>query len=689
MAYQIDQDEIRRAVCLLHPDGDPFEVRFIAGRWNMAGMFSDPDTLIQALGRVNPRVDSNVYITLNRVNDACYSRRHRDMFVEYQSPTVSDTDITGYQWLLIDVDPERPSGTSSTDADVKTSREVAKRILLWLRERGWPDPITAHSGNGTHLLYSIELSNTDERKKLIESSLKALGMLFSDNRMKIDLTTFNPSRVCKLYGTVARKGANTQERPHRMSHVLYVPERIEKVKSDFLVALSRLLPQEEKPAAYNGYNPNGFDLEAWLAKYNIPVKERTSWSGGKKWILECCPFNPSHDKKDAAIIQGANGALGFHCFHNSCASYGWKEFRQLYEPDAYNKPVGQAQPNYLQGPIKGFAVNQAAEMDNPLDEPREEPPADPPWRTTEQIRQRMVPDDEHILTGITGIDSRMMGLKKTFLTILSGLRSAGKSSILSQLVVQCRQQGLRCAMFSGEMTDKQVLKWLTLQAAGKNHVHGTKYERVFYPDDDAEVDISKWLDQYVWVYNNDYGNNYTQLRTQIIKVTTEKQLDMVLLDNLMAMNIEQLDRERYDQQSKLVKDLKALAKQLNVHIILVAHPRKSQGFLRLDDISGSGDITNAADNVFIIHRVNEDFKRLTQQTLGWKNTNAIYTADNVIEICKDRDLGNQDVFIPLYFERETKRLKNEVAEYVHYGWEQDAIPEGFTPIDDADKELPF
>ena len=50
-----------------------------------------------------------------------------------------------------------------------------------------------------------------------------------------------------------------------------------------------------------------------------------------------------------------------------------------------------------------------------------------------------------------------------------------------------------------------------------------------------------------------------------------------------------------------------------------------------------------------------------------------YQGDNVIEICKNRDMGVQDSFIPLFYEKETKRLKNYKAESIHYGWETEVI----------------
>ena len=683
--YQIREDEIRKAIAVFHSNDQPFEVRLVDGKWNMAGVFNNADVLIQALTTARIREGTNAYMTLNHLNEACYARKHRDQFIEYISPTVGDNDVDGYDWLLVDVDPRRPAGTSSSKEQLQGSRETAKKILSYLKDKGWNDPVIAHSGNGTHLVYRIYLDNTSENKTLVQNVLKFLNMMFADSKMDIDLTTFNPSRICKLYGTVARKGASTEERPHRMSKILQVPEPIQINQRVFLEALVKLLPQQEQPQAYNGYNPNSFDLQEWIDKHGVEVREKSSWDGGTKWILDHCPFNPEHKHKDAAIVQGRDGKIGFNCFHSSCADKHWREFRLFYEPDAYQHDPPRVLPNYLATKPADFGKPKAVQANTPE---MEQPPDGPVFRTTEEIRNRQIPPEAHILTGIRGIDSRMMGLKKGYVTVLSGLRSAGKSSILSQLVIQCREQGLKCALFSGEMIDKQVLKWLSLQAAGKAHVHGTQWEKVFYPNDDAAEAISKWLNDFVYVYNNDYGTKFTEMERHLIRIVEEQKLDLLLLDNLMTLDIENLDRDLYVRQSKLIKELKRLAQQMNLHVMLVAHPRKSQGYLRLDDISGSGDLGNAADNIFIIHRVDEDFKHYTQQFFSWKESNPIYNAGNVIEICKDRDLGNRDVYVPLFFEVETKRLKNEAAEYIHYGWEKDFQDnDRFVPV--YDEEVPF
>lgn len=76
---------------------------------------------------------------------------------------------------------------------------------------------------------------------------------------------------------------------------------------------------------------------------------------------------------------------------------------------------------------------------------------------------------------------------------------------------------------------------------------------------------------------------------------------------------------------------------------------------------------------------------------GWKDNNEVYEGTNVIEICKDRESGNQDIFIPLWYELQTKRLKNTEQENIVYSWKKpDKDPEqlGFITFDDSE-DIPF
>lgn len=670
-----DEKEIRRAIAVLHPDNAPFEIRLIDGKWNMSGYFSDADMVISELTRIGTRRNMNAYITLNRLNPECSSRKQRGRLTEFAAPTTGDNDVAAYDWLMIDIDSKRAAGTSASASQLTAAKEIAAKVYYFLRERGWAEPVKALSGNGVHLLYSVGLNNTPDNVKLMQNCLLALSMAFTDDKVEIDLKTFNPSRITKLYGTMAQKGANTPERPHRMSKIVSC-EKIEQIDIAMLKELAALLPQEEKPAKYNNFNPREFDLESWIHKNGLRVQKQ-AWNGGAKWVFEECPFDSSHTGKDAAIIQTPDGKICFNCFHNSCAGHRWHELRLKYEPDAYDKKYisNAPSPNYKKPSYEPPKIREQNGADGA-----------PVFYTIEQIRKLKTPPEVFIKTGVNVIDSKMRGLKKGFVSCVSGLRGSGKSSLISQFAIEAADQGYKTALFSGELTAKHLCKWLTLQAAGSRNVRATQYENYYQVEPAAENAVSEWLNDKVYVYNNDYGNNFSDVYSRLNECVAEYKVDLVILDNLMALNITMLENDKYSQQSAFVQILEDYAKAADIHIIFVAHPRKAMGFLRLDDVSGSGDIVNRVDNAFIMHRVNEDFKRLSKQMFKWSDDSTLYHCDNVLEICKDRASGCQDVYIPLFFDMPSKRMKNSSHEYKNYGWK---FEPQYEEVSISDDELPF
>ena len=47
---------------------------------------------------------------------------------------------------------------------------------------------------------------------------------------------------------------------------------------------------------------------------------------------------------------------------------------------------------------------------------------------------------------------------------------------------------------------------------------------------------------------------------------------------------------------------------------------------------------------------------------------------NVVEVIKHREFGEAEGHIyKLYFEPESRRLKNSIAEHIHYGWEEEPV----------------
>ena len=61
---------------------------------------------------------------------------------------------------------------------------------------------------------------------------------FDDDRVAVDKSVHNPSRIWKLYGTLASKGDDTPSRPHRMARVLQQPSEISVVELSLLELLA-------------------------------------------------------------------------------------------------------------------------------------------------------------------------------------------------------------------------------------------------------------------------------------------------------------------------------------------------------------------------------------------------------------------------------------------------------------------
>lgn len=658
---EINEIELRKALALLNPDGKLFEIRLMRKqpKQTISGYFKDIDTAVEGLKKLDLR-GFNCYITLNEIKDECYSRLQRDKFRIPES-TTSDTDITHYDWLFIDLDPVRVSEVSSSNEELEQAHALAKKVYGYLKQRGFEDPLVAMSGNGFHLLYRIQLTNTPESKSIIERCLKALALMFNTDGVKIDTVNSNPARICKLYGTLAQKGSGTEERPHRMAHIVRIPEQLLFTKKVYLEEIADQLPKPEKPQHYNNFSPAQFDIRDWMSKHGISYKEKAA-GDYTKFILDECPFDSSHKAPDSMITIGGSGAIGFRCLHNSCHEKTWKDVRIKYEPDAYDHTADDERIQAGWNQHKLFNRQKNINYNDPIDDSKV-------FQTAMQIFDSPEETEDYIRTGIDGIDNRMRGFKKGYVTLLSGLRGGAKSTLLTTFALNAVQDGNNVIAYSGELTAKNFMRWMNLQAAGKNYTKPSQWDDYYYVESDIQKKIAEWLGNHFLLYNNDYGRDYKWIRERIEREIESQKTDLLILDNLMALNIKGLDPEKYAAQTQFITDLQMLAKKTMVHIIFVAHPRKSQGFLRLDDVSGTADLANLTDNAFIVHRNNNDFQRLTKEMFKWKEDNPAYSGTNVIEITKDRDLGTQDVFIPLWYEKETKRLKNAPAEMIYYGWD--------------------
>lgn len=196
--------------------GTVTELRALGGK-NLHGFFDHDNLDLMAKCAVELQENSKgVYFIPNPVNKPA-----TNVIVPTKSGAgASDVDIIDRRWLLVDIDPVRPADTSATKEESNEAWKVAMVCYQVLHDAGIRAPIIGFSGNGWHLNYPIEMPNDDASRILIQSLLSGLNYRIGTDRAKVDLKTFNASRIWKLYGTLARKGVETEDRLHRESYIV-------------------------------------------------------------------------------------------------------------------------------------------------------------------------------------------------------------------------------------------------------------------------------------------------------------------------------------------------------------------------------------------------------------------------------------------------------------------------------------
>ena len=623
-----------------------------------SGYFTDIETLLHEVQKYD---HCNIYYSLNVIDPACYSREQHDRIVTKPKSTTSDNEIIGRKWCLIDVDCEKPSDTNSTNEEKELAKEVVNNVYKFLRDEGFEKPIICDSANGFHILLKQAMRSTPDNTETMKKFLQVLDMYFSTDRVKIDCSTFNPSRICKLYGTYSRKGADTAERPQRCSSILKVPSEIKATPNEYFEKVASYLPEPVKKDRSNNYGASTFDLDNFIAEHGIKVAKITETASFTKYVLEECPFDSSHRAPDSALFKMRDGSFGFKCLHNSCSHYTFKDFRLKYQPDAYDRKDFQEYQ---------FKQRQYGRVVQPFEPIKESEEKGKKWLSMKDIKRVDISELLSIPTGYHELDKKIIGLFAGELTVMSGLNASGKTSWLDCLALNVAQKGFKVAIWSGEMQDWRFQGWLNQMAAGKSYVKKKQgFENFYYTPTQYCERIEEWLDGKLYLYNNSYGSRWEQLFSDVKEVVESEGVHLVILDNLAALNIDGYEGEKYSRQTKFILDIKEYAKQTNIHIVLVCHPRKENYFLRKESISGTADLTNIADNLFLIHRVGKDFEKRAGEFFGEDKVQPYLEFSNILEVAKNRQMGICDHLVGMYFEVESRRLKNSVAEHIVYGWE--------------------
>lgn len=278
---------------------------------------------------------------------------------------------------------------------------------------------------------------------------------------------------------------------------------------------------------------------------------------------------------------------------------------------------------------------------------------------------------QKVMSGIKELDRKIGGFYMGEVSVWTGKTGQGKSTFVNQMVCEAVNQNFPVCLYSGELINSQLQNWLNIQLAGEDNITeliDEKTGKVSYGITQLlATQIQEWYRDKLFIYNNEFemeSVNHASI-VDIFKQAYKKYgCRVFVVDNLMSARfINKSKEDYYTQQSCFVGELVAFAKSNNVHVHIIAHPKKTiNENLDNEDISGTMDIANRVDNVFVISKTDKEKHPDMQE-------------DGKFIIRKNRSDGINNCAFNLYFNTKSRRFRTQKNEYdKKYDWGDVPLP---------------
>ena len=212
-----------------------------------------------------------------------------------------------------------------------------------------------------------------------------------------------------------------------------------------------------------------------------------------------------------------------------------------------------------------------------------------------------------VTTGYQRLDEMTAGMQKSDLIILAARPSVGKTALALNMALRVAlHQNTPVAIFSLEMSKEQLMTRLI-------SIH-TRVElkrlRSAQLNDEDWASLHTRLDtlRYAPIYIDDSSALSTlDLRSRVRRLHFQKGVGLVVIDYLQLMRSSRWQESREQEISDISRNLKALAKELNIPVVALAQLNRKveeRGDKRpvLSDLRESGAIEQDADVIMFLYR---------------------------------------------------------------------------------------
>ena len=210
-------------------------------------------------------------------------------------------------------------------------------------------------------------------------------------------------------------------------------------------------------------------------------------------------------------------------------------------------------------------------------------------------------------TGFKDLDDLTNGLHPGQMIVLAGRPGSGKSTAGLDIARSCAiKHGLTAAIFSLEMSKTEITMRL-LSAEARVPLH---HMRSGMMNDDDWARLARRMGEVAEapLFIDDSPNlTMMEIRAKARRLKQRHDLKLVVIDYLQLMSGNKKSESRQQEVSELSRNLKLLAKELEVPVIAMSQlnrgpEQRTDKKPQLSDLRESGSIEQDADMVVLLHR---------------------------------------------------------------------------------------
>lgn len=214
-----------------------------------------------------------------------------------------------------------------------------------------------------------------------------------------------------------------------------------------------------------------------------------------------------------------------------------------------------------------------------------------------------------IFENMQRIEIDELGLSATGLTIIGGRHAMGKTSFLLSVALDMAMHGNPVAIFSLEMSKKQLLMRL-LSNISNLPLGEIRYKDELSDSETAQISEAMEKLQGLPLFIDDtLGLSVTELRAKVERLVREHGVKMIAIDYLQLMSDGENSTPRDSDITKITHSLKELSKELDISVIAsLLLCRKNEDTTcevwrpALSDVRKIGFNEKDAETICLIHR---------------------------------------------------------------------------------------